>query len=186
MIKRKKGFTLIELLVVIAIIGILAAIGITALSSARAKARDAKRIADLKNIQAALELYFNDKGNYPTGTSLTLGTGSDCNGSACIILCSGETTTGFQNTACTGGTPVTYMGLVPKDPSAAPNASDCASGSNAVCHYAYTAKPDNCDNSTTACTSYELWGYIEGSTGAFTGPAPVCANEKGMKTNTCP
>lgn len=186
MIKKKKGFTLVELLVVIAIIGILAAIGITALSSARAKARDAKRIADLKNIQAALELYNNDKANYPTGTSLRLGTGTDCNNGPCIILCSGETTTGFQNAACTGGTPVTYMGLVPKDPNAAPAANDCASGAGAVCHYAYTATPVNCDNSTTNCTGYQIWAYIEGTTGTFVGPDEVCANEKGIQTNTCP
>jgi general secretion pathway protein G len=66
MFNNKKAFTLIELLVVIAIIGILATISVIALNNARAKARDAKRVADVKQIQTALELFFNDKGRYPT------------------------------------------------------------------------------------------------------------------------
>ncbi|MEI7620094.1 MAG: FISUMP domain-containing protein [Candidatus Falkowbacteria bacterium] len=64
--KLKKAFTLIELLVVIAIIGILATISVLALSNARAKSRDAKRAGDMKQVQTALELFFNDKNRYPT------------------------------------------------------------------------------------------------------------------------
>jgi len=62
---NKKGFTLIELLVVIAIISVLAAVIITNISSSRAKARDAKRISDIAQIQLALEQYFNKFGVYP-------------------------------------------------------------------------------------------------------------------------
>jgi len=64
--KKKSAFTLIELLVVIAIIGILATVSILALTNARAKSRDAKRAGDMKQVQTALELFFNDKGRYPT------------------------------------------------------------------------------------------------------------------------
>ena len=62
---NKKGFTLIELLVVIAIIGLLSTMSVLALNSARARARDAKRISDIKQIQTALEMYYNDNNNYP-------------------------------------------------------------------------------------------------------------------------
>ena len=62
---RNKGFTLIELLVVIAIIGVLASIVTSSLSSARAKARDARRESDIKSIQTALEMYYLDNGHYP-------------------------------------------------------------------------------------------------------------------------
>ena len=62
---KKKGFTLIELLVVIAIIGLLATLSIVALNTARAKARDSKRVADIKQIQTALELYYSDQSQYP-------------------------------------------------------------------------------------------------------------------------
>jgi len=62
----KKGFTLIELLVVIAIIGILSSIILTNLNSSRQKARDVKRIADVKQLQLALALYFDShNGQYP-------------------------------------------------------------------------------------------------------------------------
>jgi uncharacterized protein (TIGR02145 family)/prepilin-type N-terminal cleavage/methylation domain-containing protein len=63
--KKKKAFTLIELLVVIAIIGLIATLAVIALQQARKNARDAKRVADIKQIQTALELYFNDVGHYP-------------------------------------------------------------------------------------------------------------------------
>ncbi len=65
-----KGFTLIELLVVIAIIGVLASIVLASLNSARRKSRDARRITDLKQIQLALELYFDAQGStYPPASA---------------------------------------------------------------------------------------------------------------------
>jgi len=63
-----QGFTLIELLVVISIIGILATLVAANLNSARSRARDAERKSDLKNIQTALRLYYNDNGSYPTAS----------------------------------------------------------------------------------------------------------------------
>ncbi len=64
--KRVSGFTLIELLVVIAIIGLLSTIIAAPIQNARKKARDAKKIAELKGMQLALEQYAeSNSGAYP-------------------------------------------------------------------------------------------------------------------------
>jgi general secretion pathway protein G len=65
------GFTLIEMLIVITIIALLASTILVGMGSARAKARDSRRIADLHNVQNALELYFAKNGKYPTGITGT-------------------------------------------------------------------------------------------------------------------
>ena len=62
---KSRGFTLIELLVVISIISLLSSVVLTSLNSARAKARDARRLADIQQIKLALELYYDDNGSYP-------------------------------------------------------------------------------------------------------------------------
>lgn len=59
--KISRGFTLIELLVVIAIIAIIATIIIVNLALARVKSRDTRRVADLKQIQTAAEMYFDEE-----------------------------------------------------------------------------------------------------------------------------
>lgn len=113
---NKKGFTLIELLIVIAIIGLLSSIMIVSLKNVRAKARDTRRITDLRQLQTALELFYHTHGRYPiTGGgpywddhwnefSTCLETGSGC---------------GF---VISGYTPV--MSEVPQDPLDGPGSSD--------------------------------------------------------------
>lgn len=69
---NKNGFTLIELLVVIAIIGLLASIVLVSLNSVRAKARDAQRTANIRQVQTALELYYDTNGFYPSSPDVVL------------------------------------------------------------------------------------------------------------------
>lgn len=98
------GFTLIELLVVIAIIGLLASIVLASLNSARTKSRDARRLGDLKQIQVALEFYFDSStgnSNYPLAT-----TG--------VTNCSATIQYGLEALSA-AGTP--FIPAVPRDPS---------------------------------------------------------------------
>lgn len=96
--KQNRGFTLIELLVVIAIIGLLSSIILASLNTARAKSRDARRLADTKELQTALELY-----------------NSDHSGAYIINTAAITTNSGFATAMAalvTGG----YMGVIPTDP----------------------------------------------------------------------
>lgn len=91
--KIQKAFTLIELLVVISLIGILATLVVANVNSARERARDAQRKSDLRNIQTALRLYYNDNTGYAPKVEIDAAFG----------------TVWSKNGA-------TYMNLLPKDP----------------------------------------------------------------------
>lgn len=81
---RYKGFTLIELLVVIAIISLLSSVVLASLNSARAKARDAKRLSDMHQMQVALEFYYDTFGRYPDSDMAGCG-GWDSSGNGTFI-----------------------------------------------------------------------------------------------------
>lgn len=74
---QKQGFTLVELLVVIAIIGLLSATVAFAITTVRARARDAKRAADIDQLAKGLDLYNNQTGGYPVSVSPVCIDGSD-------------------------------------------------------------------------------------------------------------
>ena len=54
---------------VIAIIGVLASTVLASLNTARQKARNARRVADLRQISLALELYYDANNGYPNSSS---------------------------------------------------------------------------------------------------------------------
>ena len=104
--KRQSGFTLIELLVVIAIIGLLSTLSVVALNNARARARDARRVADIKQIQTALELYYNEMGEYPSAVT----SGGTIAGTSAVYMNSVPTApTPIDTTTCTDHNTYAYV-----------------------------------------------------------------------------
>lgn len=156
--KKGEGFTLIELLVVIAIIGLLSTLAIVALSSAREKARDSKRVTDIRQIQTALEIYFNDQESYPNSSGkIDLGStenavgDKDCEGKQEDCTCLDSD--GFEGvTGCSSaGTDVIYMGQVPANPLP----------SGATYTYEPRLQGGTCA-STDSCDSYRITFTLEG------------------------
>jgi type II secretory pathway pseudopilin PulG len=65
---KEKGF--VEFMVpVLAALGFAASVVLLSLNSARAKSRDAKRVADIRQLSSAIELYKNDKAAVPNKLS---------------------------------------------------------------------------------------------------------------------
>ncbi len=107
----RKGFTLIELLVVIAIIGILSSIVLVSLNTARGKARQSKALADLQELQKALQVYWLDNNAYPLSNNGTNG----------LYVCSQW---GTGSTDWIPGLAPTYIPTLPRSPN---ENTDCAS-----------------------------------------------------------
>ncbi|GEM_PF-5764273 len=55
------GFSLVELLVVISIISLLSTLSVVTLNTARLRARDTQRRADLRQVFTALQLYYDSQ-----------------------------------------------------------------------------------------------------------------------------
>ena len=102
----KNGFTLIELLVVVSLIGVLATLVLANLNAARERGRDAQRKSDIRNIQTALRLYYNDYGKYPTSS-----TNAEISG--CGVVGTGVCTWGESEFSAAGSV---YMNELPSDP----------------------------------------------------------------------
>lgn len=61
---NQRGVTLIRLLVSVLLVAGVLAVAFLLVSREQARARDAKRIADMSRLQAAFELLFADRGSY--------------------------------------------------------------------------------------------------------------------------
>ncbi|MDD4901136.1 MAG: type II secretion system protein [Patescibacteria group bacterium] len=127
------GFTLIELLVVISIIGFLTTATVVMLNNSRMKARDAKRLADMKQVITALDLYFDNNNQFPT---------SDADGCASCSGCS-YYDTGNKDYILLNNKLSGIMNKTPADPTATGN---CAG----YLYNRYAAGTNGCDSARGA------------------------------------
>ncbi len=144
--EKKKAFTLIELLVVIAIIGLLATLSVVALNNARERARDSRRVSDIRQIQTALELYFNSANNYPATASITYDVGG-------LSVLDPSDTISYND--------VVFMNPIPENPTP----GDCSPAT--LNHYIYESAGGN---------TYTLKYCLGNDTGGIKGGVQQTAN----------
>lgn len=138
----RAGFTLIELLVVISIIGLLSTLAVVTLNNARIKARDAKRIRDINQIQTALELHYNSVNAYPPTSGVVAG-----------------------GTISTGG--VTFMSVVPSNPAPVNDGTCPSAGVGST--YTYTSASPYSTYTLSYCLGGTTGGISAGIHTAYPG-----------------
>ena len=84
--KKSCGFTIIELLIVITIIGVLTSVVLVALGAQRQKARDSRRVSDLRQIKTAFDLYLAEASGYPDPSTWVPSTILECTGLTIIRI----------------------------------------------------------------------------------------------------
>lgn len=152
--KAKKGFTLIELLVVISIIGLLSTLAVVALNNARVRSRDASRLANIHQLQTAMNLYFDANNTF----AFTATCGRAVTGAGSVIhnTCAGAGTTGLGDFMAPGvlRDPRTTTASV-----STPCAASCATG----CQAAWTtAIPSATGFEVTFCLEGDTQGLVAG------------------------
>lgn len=162
---NKKGFTLVEILVVVGIVGLLGVLATVALTSARVRARDAKRLSDVVRTQMALELYFNDHNSYPV---LAESTALGASGTACL------SSDGFVPT-CDATSESVYLARVPTTPETGlKEMVQCSGVSDAYCYVG---------NASAYRIQFEL---ETDNPEAKLVKGVNCASESGVEAGACP
>lgn len=138
--KYYQGFTLVELLVVIAILAILSTLGVTNFTTARIKARDLSRKADLQTIAKSLEAYVNDHREYPPSDELVWGQPfTDSNGTIYAAKLPIDPSTYNYSYSTTGNSFTLYAHLEnTQDPNIITPTGDCG-GTEPSCNYKITS-----------------------------------------------
>lgn len=159
---NKKGFTLIELLVVIAIIGLLSTLAVVSLNGARAKARDAQRISDVKQLSTILEIEATTDPNVPL----------NCSGAGSLTTACSGTGDFVQATIGTLVDPIAGGDLLATTP--------CDANSSDVCGYSISTQDGN---DGVAVGDYEICFYLESGSGSL--GAGVHSIENGGNFGDC-
>lgn len=66
---NQKGFATLEVILMVTVIGILAAVAVPRFTDVTTKANTAKIQADLSTLDSAIQIYYMDKGEYPSAVS---------------------------------------------------------------------------------------------------------------------
>jgi len=147
----KKGFTLIELMIVIVILGVLMSTILPKLTGAQARARDAGRVADLRNIESALQVYFDDKGAFPKSTG------------ECLPETSTETTIGNNGYVTNAIKSYLKGNKVPQDPLKKANTTLCST-SGQEGRYWYRSIQKNGVNKSSFVLCADMESYQKANT----------------------
>lgn len=157
---------MVEGLIVVLIIGLVGSLAAVAVNSARAKQRDAVRLSNVRQVQSALEDYFNESNAYPAGTALPLGDSAES-------VCLG---TGGFAANCSGDDNVFLRVVVGTVDNGLKGASVCGTPErNAFC---YSSLEDG--------TAYGIQFELENAlTQVGLAKGANCATPDGMKAGIC-
>ena len=162
----QKRLTLIEILIVVAVIGLVGSLAAVAVSSARANARDAVRLSNVRQMQSAFEDYFIVRNSYPIVENV-MALGYDSAG--CL------TTEGF-NPSCDATSEGVLTRVIPATlGTGLSGQSSCGNANNAFCYL-----------SVNSGSSYVIQFELEHAiTATELQKGLNCATPEGMKAGAC-